>query len=62
MIQVKSIADMGAHVSLLEYNNIEDMISFSELLRRRITNVSSLIKVGRLMRRGIIRVSWFTPS
>ncbi|KAL4188905.1 hypothetical protein AMTRI_Chr08g204370 [Amborella trichopoda] len=56
MIQVKSIADMGAHVSLLEYNNIEDMISFSELSRRRITNVSSLIKVGRQEPVMVIRV------
>ncbi|XP_077219087.1 eukaryotic translation initiation factor 2 subunit alpha homolog [Tasmannia lanceolata] len=47
MIQVKTIADMGAYVSLLEYNNIEGMILFSELSRRRIRSVSSLIKVGR---------------
>ncbi|XP_008793076.1 eukaryotic translation initiation factor 2 subunit alpha homolog [Phoenix dactylifera] len=47
MIQVKHIADMGAYVSLLEYNNIEGMILFSELSRRRIRSVSSLIKVGR---------------
>ncbi|KAK1259223.1 hypothetical protein QJS04_geneDACA021912 [Acorus gramineus] len=38
---------MGAYVSLLEYNNIEGMILFSELSRRRIRSVSSLIKVGR---------------
>ncbi|CAL9117889.1 unnamed protein product [Musa textilis] len=47
MIQVKNIADMGAYVSLLEYNNIEGMILFSELSRRRIRSISSLIKVGR---------------
>ncbi|KAI3992416.1 hypothetical protein MKX01_022507, partial [Papaver californicum] len=47
MIQVKNIADMGAYVSLLEYNNNEGMILFSELSRRRIRSVSSLIKVGR---------------
>uniref|UniRef100_A0A1D1XQK6 Eukaryotic translation initiation factor 2 subunit alpha n=2 Tax=Magnoliopsida TaxID=3398 RepID=A0A1D1XQK6_9ARAE len=47
MVQVKNIADMGAYVSLLEYNNIEGMILFSELSRRRIRSVGSLIKVGR---------------
>ncbi|XP_026421917.1 eukaryotic translation initiation factor 2 subunit alpha homolog isoform X2 [Papaver somniferum] len=48
MIQVKNIEeDMGVYVSLLEYNNIEGMILFSELSRTRIRSVSSLIKVGR---------------
>jgi transcriptional accessory protein Tex/SPT6 len=45
--QVKNIAEMGAYVSLLEYNNIEGMILLSELSRRRIRSISSLIKVGR---------------
>ncbi|KAM2045208.1 hypothetical protein ACFX1T_009437 [Malus domestica] len=48
MIQVKNITDIGACVSLLEYNNIEGMILFSELSRRRIRSVSSLIKVRRI--------------
>ncbi|XP_077210898.1 eukaryotic translation initiation factor 2 subunit alpha homolog isoform X2 [Tasmannia lanceolata] len=48
MIQVNEIADMGgAHVSLLEYNNIEGMILFSELSHRRTRTVNSLIKIGR---------------
>jgi translation initiation factor 2 subunit 1 len=38
---------MGAYVHLLEYNNIEGMILLSELSRRRIRSISSLIKVGR---------------
>lgn len=45
--QVKNIAEMGAYVALLEYNNIEGMILLSELSRRRIRSISSLIKVGR---------------
>ncbi|KAF5947809.1 hypothetical protein HYC85_013766 [Camellia sinensis] len=56
MIQVKNIADMGAYVSLLEYNNIEGMILFSELSRRRIRSVSSLIKVGRIEPVMVLRV------
>lgn len=47
MVNVKSIAEMGAYVSLLEYNNIEGMILLSELSRRRIRSVSKLIRVGR---------------
>nr|AAK29673.1 protein synthesis initiation factor eIF2 alpha [Arabidopsis thaliana] len=56
MIQVKTIADMGAYVSLLEYNNIEGMILFSELSRRRIGSISSLIKVGRTEPVMVLRV------
>ena len=33
MVKVSSIADMGAYVHLLEYNNIESMILLSELSR-----------------------------
>jgi len=47
MVQVRSIAEMGAYVSLLEYGNIEGMILLSELSRRRIRSVQKLIKVGR---------------
>jgi len=47
MVQVRSIAEMGAYVSLLEYDNIEGMILLSELSRRRIRSVNKLIRVGR---------------
>ncbi|KAG0454615.1 hypothetical protein HPP92_023595 [Vanilla planifolia] len=56
MIQVKSIAEMGAYVSLLEYNNIEGMIPFNELSRRRIRSVNSLIRVGRQEPAMVVRV------
>jgi len=47
MVQVSSIAEMGAYVRLLEYNNIEGMILLSELSRRRIRSVNKLIRVGK---------------
>jgi len=47
MVQVRSIAEMGAYVALLEYNNIEGMILLSELTRRRIRSVNKLIRVGK---------------
>jgi len=47
VVQVKNVAEMGAYVSLLEYDNIEGMILLSELSRRRIRSINKLIRVGR---------------
>jgi polyribonucleotide nucleotidyltransferase len=47
VVNVRQIADMGAYVHLLEYNNIEGMILLSELSRRRIRSIQKLIRVGR---------------
>jgi translation initiation factor 2 subunit 1 len=47
MVKVRQIAEMGAYVSLMEYNGIEGMILLSELSRRRIRSVTKLIRVGR---------------
>lgn len=47
MVQVKQIAEMGAYVKLLEYDNVEGMILLSELSRRRIRSIQKLIRVGR---------------
>lgn len=47
IVQVKNVAEMGAYVTLLEYNNIEGMILLSELSRRRIRSINKLIRVGR---------------
>lgn len=47
VVQVKNVAEMGAYVSLLEYNGIEGMILLSELSRRRIRSINKLIRVGR---------------
>lgn len=47
VVQVKRIVDMGAYVSLLEYDGQEGMMLLSELSKRRIRSVSKLLKVGR---------------
>jgi len=47
VVQVKRIVDMGAYVSLLEYNGKEGMMLLSELSKRRIRSVSKLLRVGR---------------
>ncbi len=47
MVNVRSIAEMGAYVSLLEYNNTEGMIMLSELSRRRIRSINKLVRIGR---------------
>jgi len=56
MVNVKSIAEMGAYVRLLEYNDIEGMILLSELSRRRIRSINKLIRVNRDERVVVIRV------
>lgn len=47
MVNVRTIAEMGAYVTLMEYDNIEGMILLSELSRRRIRSVNKLIRVNR---------------
>lgn len=56
VVNVRSIAEMGAYVSLLEYNNIEGMILLSELSRRRIRSINKLIRVGRNEITTVLRV------
>jgi translation initiation factor 2 subunit 1 len=62
MVNVRSIADMGAYVHLLEYNNIEGMILLSELSRRRIRSINKLIRVGRTEPVVVIRFEFSQPS
>lgn len=56
MVTVKRIAEMGAYVSLMEYNNIEGMVLLSELSRRRIRSVQRLIRVGKTEVVAVLRV------
>jgi len=58
MVNVRSIADMGVYVHLLEYNNIEGMILLSEhkIKRDRQRTINKLFKVGRTEPVVVIRV------
>lgn len=56
MVNVRSIAEMGAYGNLLEYCDIEGMILLSELSRRRIRSINKLIRVGRQECVVVIRV------
>ena len=47
VVNVKHIAEVGAYVALLEYNEVEGMILLSELSRRRIRSINRLLRVGR---------------
>uniref|UniRef100_A0A914LF06 Eukaryotic translation initiation factor 2 subunit 1 n=1 Tax=Meloidogyne incognita TaxID=6306 RepID=A0A914LF06_MELIC len=56
MVKVQKIEDMGAYVTLSEYDGKEGMILLSELSRRRIRSVNKLIRVGRSECVVVIRV------
>lgn len=48
LVQVKSLSDVGAYVSLLEYGKLEGMIQISEMSNRRIRSISKLTRVGNV--------------
>ena len=48
LVQVKSLSDIGAYVSLLEYGKLEGMIQISEMSNRRIRSISKLTRVGNV--------------
>ncbi len=56
MVNVEEIGEMGAYVTLLEYDNIEGMILLSELSRRRIRSINKLVREGRTEIAMVIRV------
>ncbi|EGD74441.1 eukaryotic translation initiation factor 2 subunit 1 [Salpingoeca rosetta] len=56
MVEVKSIAEMGAYVELLEYDGVEGMILLSELSRRRIRSINKLVRVGKTEAVVVLRV------
>ena len=56
MCNVTEIGEMGAYVTLMEYDNIEGMILLSELSRRRIRSINKLVRVNRSEVVMVIRV------
>jgi translation initiation factor 2 subunit 1 len=56
MVRIVKIADISCYVELLEYNNIEGMILFSELSRRRIRSLNKVVRVGRTEVLQVLRV------
>ena len=56
MVIVKDITDVGAYVSLLEYDGMEGMVLLSELSRKRIRSINKLIRVGRQEVVAVLRV------
>jgi translation initiation factor 2 subunit 1 len=56
MVNVTEIGEMGAYVTLIEYDDIEGMILLSELTRRRIRSINKLVRVNRTEIVMVIRV------
>lgn len=48
LVQVKSLSDIGAYVTLLEYGKVEGMIQISEMSNRRIRSISKLTRAGNV--------------
>ena len=44
IVSIKDSNEMGIYVSLLEFDNIEGLLLFSEVSRRRIRSMAKLIK------------------
>jgi translation initiation factor 2 subunit 1 len=56
MVNVRDITEVGAYVSLLEYDGMEGMVLLSELSRKRIRSINKLIRVGRQEVVAVLRV------
>jgi len=58
MAQIKSVADNGAYMSLLEYGGIEGMIVFTEFSMKRIRSANKHIKIGKMEVVEVLRVDY----
>ncbi|KAA0150536.1 hypothetical protein FNF27_03984 [Cafeteria roenbergensis] len=57
MVKVRRVAEMGAYVDLLEFEDREGMVLLSELSRRRIRSIKKLIGEGKMEVCMVIRVN-----
>jgi len=56
MARVKSIDDVGVLCQLLEYNNLEGFLQFSELTRKRMRSILGHVRVGQKQVLQVLRV------
>jgi len=56
LVSIKDSNEMGIYVSLLEFDEIEGLLLFSEVSRRRIRSMAKLIKKGKKEIVSVIRV------
>ena len=56
MVKITQVNDTSAYVHLLEYGNIEGMIPYTELSRRRIRSIAKLVKLGKLEVAQVLRL------
>ncbi len=57
VVQVNSVNELGAYVSLVEYDNLEGLILLSDVSRKRIRAVSKLLRIGRIEICEVLRVN-----
>lgn len=54
--KIISLTPIGAYVSLPEYNNVEGLVIYSELTKKRTRNIQKVIKIGSLEGLLVLRV------
>lgn len=47
IVKIDTLTEMGAYVSLLEYNNIEGLIQQTELSRRKVKSETKMARIGK---------------
>ena len=55
-VRIEKVHENGAYVVLLEYDNMEGLILYTEITRKRVNSVNRLVKVGKNEIMMVIRV------